>query len=95
MPGREILSRDINNALQHGRPPTVLRVWAAPDRTVVHVHDNGSGPADPLAGLVPPAVGATGPGAGLWLVHQLDIDIALTRSADGFTVRLSAGPITR
>jgi anti-sigma regulatory factor (Ser/Thr protein kinase) len=87
-------SEVVNNALQHGRPPTVIRVWAAPDRIVVRVHDNGPGPADPLAGLIPPADGASGPGAGLWLVHQLDIGVALIHGADGFTVRLSAGVIT-
>ena len=86
-------SEVVNNAILHGRPPIVIRVWAAPDRIVVHVHDNGPGPADPLAGLIP-APAAEGPGAGLWLVHQLDIDVALIHGADGFTVRLSAGPIT-
>jgi hypothetical protein len=28
---------------------------------------------------------------GLWVVHQLDIDAALMRTGDGFTVRLRAG----
>jgi anti-sigma regulatory factor (Ser/Thr protein kinase) len=86
-------SEVVNNALLHGRPPTVMRVWAAPDRIVVHVHDNGPGPADPLAGLIP-ATAAEHSGVGLWLVHQLDIDVALIHGADGFTVRLSAGPVT-
>jgi len=83
----------VNNALLHGRPPTVIRVWATPARIVVHVHDNGSGPSDPLAGLIP-ATAAERSGLGLWLVHQLDIDVALIHGVDGFTVRLSAGPIT-
>ena len=86
-------SEVVNNALQHGRPPTVIRVWAARDRIVVHVHDNGPGPADPLAGLVPAAAPEVS-GLGLWLVHQLDIDVALIHGADGFTVRLSAGVTT-
>jgi hypothetical protein len=30
-------------------------------------------------------------GAGLWLMHVLDLDAALIRSGDGFTVRLAAG----
>jgi anti-sigma regulatory factor (Ser/Thr protein kinase) len=87
-------SEVVSNALLHGRPPAVIRIWAAPDRIVVHVRDSGPGPADPLAGLIPPAAGAMDPGLGLWVVHQLDIDVALIRGGDGFTVRLRAGPIT-
>lgn len=86
-------SEVISNALQHGRPPAVIRIWAAADRIVVHVRDSGPGPADPLAGLTPPATGVADPGLGLWLVHQLDIDVALIRGGDGFTVRLRAGTI--
>jgi len=32
-------------------------------------------------------------GLGLWALHQLDIDTALIRAGDGFTVRLRAGTI--
>jgi anti-sigma regulatory factor (Ser/Thr protein kinase) len=83
----------VTNARLYGDPPATVRIWAAPDRIVVHVHDNGPGPADPLAGLIP-ATAAEHSGVGLWLVHQLDIDVALIHGADGFTVRLSAGPVT-
>jgi len=38
--------------------------------------------------------GAAGPGLGLWLTHQLDIDVALIPGDRGFTVRLRAGTIT-
>lgn len=86
-------SEAASNALQHGSPPAVIRIWAAPHRVVVHVRDSGPGPADPLAGLIPPATDAAAPGRGLWLVHQLDIDVALIRGADGFTVRLRAGAV--
>ena len=44
----------VTNALLHGRPPTVLRLWAQPDRVTVTVTDTGPGPADPLVGLLPP-----------------------------------------
>src|SRR5215472_3500548 len=84
------VSEAVTNAQRHGRPPTTTRIWAAPDRMVVTVHDTGHGPADCLAGLVP-APGSTsggGLGLGLWVMHQLDIDVALRRSDDGFTVRL-------
>jgi anti-sigma regulatory factor (Ser/Thr protein kinase) len=85
------VSEAISNARRHGRPPVTARIWAASGRILVRVHDTGPGPADPLAGLVPawarPGLG----GAGLWLMHILDLDAALIRSGDGFTVRLAAG----
>jgi anti-sigma regulatory factor (Ser/Thr protein kinase) len=87
-------SEAVNNASLHGRPPATIRIWAAPDRIVVHIHDTGPGPADPLAGLTLPADIATEPGLGLWLTHQLDIDVALIHSEDGFTVRLRGGTIS-
>jgi anti-sigma regulatory factor (Ser/Thr protein kinase) len=80
----------VTNAQRHGRPPVTVRIWAAPDRVVVTVHDTGHGPADPLAGLVP-APGSTPDrrlGMGLWVMHQLDLDVALSSTDGGFTVRL-------
>ncbi|BCJ46255.1 hypothetical protein GCM10010168_52060 [Actinoplanes ianthinogenes] len=79
------------NAANHGEPPITVRIWACSNRVVVSVHDYGPGPADPLAGLVPATSDALRPGWGLWLIHQLDIDTTLIRSADGFTVRLRVG----
>jgi anti-sigma regulatory factor (Ser/Thr protein kinase) len=87
-------SEAVNNAMVHGRAPVSVRIWTAPARIVVHVHDSGPGPADPLSGLIPPANGAESPGLGLWLAHQLDIDVALIYEDHGFTVRLRAGTIT-
>jgi anti-sigma regulatory factor (Ser/Thr protein kinase) len=85
------VSEAVVNARRHGRRPVTARIWAASGRILVRVHDTGPGPADPLAGLVPawarPGLG----GAGLWLMHVLDLDAALIRSGDGFTVRLAAG----
>jgi anti-sigma regulatory factor (Ser/Thr protein kinase) len=89
----------VTNAQRHGRPPVTVRIWAAPDRVGVTVHDTGQGPADRLAGLVP--VPSSTPdrhlGLGLWVMHQLDIDVTLRHTDDGFTVRLrhlpgSSGP---
>ena len=85
-------SEAASNALRYGRPPAVIRIWAAPERIVVRVHDDGPGPADRLAGLVPAASGAADPGLGLWLAHQLDLDVALIHDDGGFTVRLSTIP---
>jgi len=84
-------SEAVSNALRYGQPPATVRIWAAPDRIVIKVHDTGPGPADPLAGLIPAAHGTPNPGLGLWVMHQLDIDTALIRTGDGFTVRLRAG----
>jgi len=79
----------VTKAQRHG-PPATVRIWAAGERVVVTVHDTGNGPADRLAGLVP--VPSSTPdrhlGLGLWVMHQLDIDVTLRHTSDGFTVRL-------
>jgi anti-sigma regulatory factor (Ser/Thr protein kinase) len=90
------VTETVTNAQRHGRPPATVRIWAAPDRIVVTVHDVGHGPDDRLAGLVP-APGSVSDrrlGYGLWVVHQLDLDVALRHTDDGFTVRLRSGTIT-
>jgi anti-sigma regulatory factor (Ser/Thr protein kinase) len=80
----------VANAQHHGRPPATVRIWAAPDSIVVTVHDTGPGPVDRLAGLVPAPSGTSDRrlGLGLWVIHQLDIDVTLRHTGDGFTVRL-------
>jgi anti-sigma regulatory factor (Ser/Thr protein kinase) len=80
----------VANAQHHGSPPATVRIWAAPDSVVVTVHDTGPGPADPLAGLVPSSSSPSDRrlGLGLWVIHQLDVDVTLKRASDGFTVRL-------
>jgi anti-sigma regulatory factor (Ser/Thr protein kinase) len=85
----------VSNALIHGRSPATVRIWAAPDRIVISVHDQGRGPADPLAGLVPAPNRTATLGLGLWLIHQLDIDVALKHADDGFTVTLRGGTTIR
>jgi hypothetical protein len=80
------------NAQSYGHPPVAVRVWTAPHRVVVHVHDTGPGPPDPLTGLVPVPEGVSGAGLGLWLSHQLrEVEVGLITDAEGFTVRLRAG----
>jgi anti-sigma regulatory factor (Ser/Thr protein kinase) len=81
----------VGNARRHGGPPMTARIWAGSGRILVHVHDSGPGPADPLAGLVPVWARRGRRRGGLWLIHMLDLDVALIRSRDGFTVRLAAG----
>jgi len=84
----------VSNALLHGRGSVMVRIWATPGRIVINVHDQGHGPADPLAGLVPTSSTIPDAGLGLWLIHQLDIDVALNHADDGFTVRLRGGTTT-
>lgn len=85
-------SEAVTNALVHGAPPVVLRVWAGDDRVVAVVDDRGRGPDNALVGLGP-LLGDGGGGRGLWLAHQLDVDIALLVSSGGFAVRLRAGQV--
>lgn len=87
------ISEAVANAHVHGRVPAGVRIWAAGDRVVVHVRDGGPGPTDRLAGLTRAQNTATGGGVGLWLVHQLEIDVALMPEPDGFTVRLRGGAL--
>lgn len=84
------LSEAVTNAFVHGVPPVTVRFWAGAERIVVNVHDNGEGPVDPLAGLVPGQDHPTS-GSGLWIAHRLDIDVAIVVSGAGCTVRLRAG----
>jgi anti-sigma regulatory factor (Ser/Thr protein kinase) len=89
------VSEAVTNAQRHGRPPATVRIWATPGRIVVTVHDTGRGPADHLAGLAPAPSNVSDHrlGLGLWAMHQLDIDVALRHTGDGFTVRLRSGTI--
>lgn len=83
------VSEAVSNALVHGRAPTRFEVWADRDRVIVHVHDSGDGPLAAMPGLMP-VNSETGAGLGLWLIHQLGIDVDLIGAPDGFTVRLCA-----
>jgi anti-sigma regulatory factor (Ser/Thr protein kinase) len=89
------VSEAVTNAQRHGRPPATVRIWATPGRIVVTVHDTGRGPTDRLAGLVPAPGNISDHrlGLGLWAMHQLDIDVALRHTGDGFTIRLRSGTI--
>ena len=78
----------VSNAMQHGRPPVVLRLWAQPGRLTTTVTDNGPGPTDPLLGLLPPEPPRHS-GLGLWLSHQL-VDVAHRRHPAGYTIRITA-----
>jgi len=83
-------SEAVVNALVHGKPPVVVRIWLGERRVIVDVHDKGEGPTDPLAGLLARPVSSES-GRGLQLVHQLELDVALIARDDGFTLRMRAG----
>ena len=84
-------SEAVSNAWQHGHPPITAQIRARANRILVHVHDTGPGPANPHVGLTPAWANHEYRQSGLWLVHMLNLDTALIRSPDGFTVRLAAG----
>lgn len=88
------VSEVLSNGILHGRAPTRLRLWTAPDRIVVTVTDQGAGPTDPYIGLMPvnPASAGLG-GQGLWLAHQMCSYMTMQRDAMGFTVRMVAGRV--
>ncbi|HEX5996111.1 MAG TPA: sensor histidine kinase [Jiangellales bacterium] len=96
LPARDIedlvvaVSETIGNALRHGRPPVRFHLWSAEDRIVVSVSDRGDGPKDPFAGLLPASNGSVG-GLGLWITYQSCNHVTMHRSADAFTLRLTAG----
>jgi anti-sigma regulatory factor (Ser/Thr protein kinase) len=84
------VSEAVTNATVHGRAPVRMRVWPAADRLVVAISDSGAGPKDPFAGLLPVTGRATG-GRGLWIIHQSCNYVTVETSADGCTLRLTAG----
>ena len=84
------VSEVVTNAMLHGRAPTRFRVWSGPDRIVVAMTDGGAGPKDPFAGLLPIAEAGPG-GRGLWIVNQSCNHVTMTRTPEGFTLRLTAG----
>ncbi|WP_430785203.1 anti-sigma factor RsbA family regulatory protein [Actinoplanes sp. G11-F43] len=84
------VSEAVANAQRHGVGPVRLRLWGGADRLVATVTDAGTGPKDPFAGLLPAGDGTNG-GLGLWIAHQSCDHVTLDRSADGFTIRLTAG----
>ncbi|XVS67827.1 anti-sigma factor RsbA family regulatory protein [Actinosynnema sp. CA-299493] len=84
----------VTNALRHGRPPVRLRAWSDAGQLVVTVHDRGSGPDDPFAGLLPAPDRSSG-GFGLWLAHQLCHHVTFAADDDGFTIRLTMGDTHR
>ncbi|MGI5498704.1 anti-sigma factor RsbA family regulatory protein [Lentzea sp. CA-135723] len=83
-------SEIVTNGLTHGVAPVRFRLWAGGSRVIVSVTDQGPGPSDPLAGLMPTKETLSA-GLGLWILHRTCGYVAMGRDGDGFTVRVSVG----
>lgn len=83
-------SEIVTNGLSHGVAPVRFRLWADTSRVVVTVTDGGTGPVDPLAGLVP-TTATRSAGLGLWILHRTCDYVSMGRDDEGFTVRVSVG----
>ncbi len=77
----------LTNAILHGRAPRTLHMYEEAGALVVHVHDRGPGPGDPLSGFSPPAVAVTH-GRGLWMARQLCNAVEVATDGSGTHVRL-------
>lgn len=80
-------SEVVTNALRHGQTPVDVRIWADAGAVVCQVVDRGSGPADPLVGLLAPPEGSEG-GYGLWVANHVCDRVDLDVADEGFAVRL-------
>ncbi|MET9631151.1 sensor histidine kinase [Lentzea sp. NPDC006480] len=80
----------VTNGLSHGVAPVRFRLWADDSRVVVAATDNGSGPVDPMTGLIP-TTATRSAGLGLWILHRTCDYVSMGRDEDGFTVRVSVG----
>jgi anti-sigma regulatory factor (Ser/Thr protein kinase) len=83
-------SEIVTNGLTHGVAPVRFRLWSDCSRVLVTVTDRGTGPSDPLAGLMPTAETLSA-GLGLWILHRTCDYVSMGRDEDGFTVRVSIG----
>jgi anti-sigma regulatory factor (Ser/Thr protein kinase) len=93
-----VVNEAVTNGIRHGQGPVRLRLWAGPERVALAVSDHGTGPPDPLAGLLPtshPLAGepsAHSPGGqGLWVIHELSELVTLDTAAGGYTLRATLG----
>jgi anti-sigma regulatory factor (Ser/Thr protein kinase) len=85
-----VVNEAVTNGICHGASPIHTRLWAAPDRILVTVTDQGQGPSDPFVGLVPSS-NSTSAGLGLWMAHQLCDHITFETGPNGYTLRLILG----
>lgn len=84
------VSEVVANAQRYGRPSVEFCLWSGPERIVATVKDRGPGFQDSTIGIAPVGPDRSG-GRGLWIASQLCDHVGITRSPDGFTVRLVVG----
>jgi serine/threonine-protein kinase RsbW len=78
------------NALVHGRPPALVRVWTGTEEVVCEVRDEGPGIDDASAGHVPPSPQAIGE-RGLWLARVLSDALEIGRDGESaVSLRMAA-----
>jgi anti-sigma regulatory factor (Ser/Thr protein kinase) len=86
------VSEAVTNGICHGRPPIRVRLWAAPNRVVAAVTDQGDGPTNPFVGLLP-TTGTSSTGLGCGWPTRCPC-MTLSRTKDGFTIRFTAVYLT-
>jgi hypothetical protein len=77
----------VTNALRHGQPPVVLRLWTDGADVVCETVNGGWWRPAPGYGLVPPAPAAPGR-FGMWAVRLLCSTVQVRTGSEGTTVRL-------
>ncbi|MEU3459309.1 anti-sigma factor RsbA family regulatory protein [Streptomyces sp. NPDC006733] len=80
------------NSLRHGGGSGTLRLWTAPDGTVIAEVSDAGHLRDPLAGRSRPALASANGGRGLWMIHQLSDLVEIRASSTGLTLRLHLTP---
>lgn len=63
------VSEVASNAIEHGEPPAIVRLWTTSTAVICEISDRGRH-TEPLVGLLPPPANQHR-GRGLWLAHQL------------------------
>lgn len=85
------LNEVATNAIRHGQPPVVVRVWMSSDQAVATVTDQGEGVDDPFLGYVRPRLNHHDQPLGLWAARQLCDVLDYCMTPEGFTVHLVVG----
>ena len=81
----------VTNAVQHGRHPINVRIWAGRDGIITSVPDAGRGLSDPLSGLLPPEPSRLG-GRGMWIARYWSDWLHIINKPAGSEIRLGLDP---
>lgn len=86
---RLAVTEAVANAHHHGHEPVQLTAWADQEHLTVTVRDAGTGPVDPFVGLLGPQMSSPS-GRGLWIMHQLSVEVTMHFERDAFTIAIVA-----